>query len=52
MCWTKESLINWSKDAEKKGMFDVSELKNDLKDIDDNQRLIVSVGREISFFTE
>lgn len=33
-------------------MFDVSELKNDLKDIDDNQRLIVSVGREISFFTE
>lgn len=49
-CWTKESLINWSEDAEKKGVFDVSELKNDLKDIDDNQRLIVSVGREISFF--
>lgn len=49
-CWTKESLLNWSEEAARKESFDVSELESDLKGIDDKQRLVISVGREISFF--
>lgn len=50
VCWTKESLLNWSEEAARKESFDVSELESDLKGIDDKQRLVISVGREISFF--
>lgn len=50
VCWTKESLLNWSEEAARKDSFDVSELESDLKGIDDKQRLVISVGREISFF--
>ena len=45
--FSKKSLLGWSKNATN---FDVDNLEEDLKDLDDNQRLIVSFGRELSFF--
>lgn len=45
--FSKSSLLSWSEEVNN---FDVSGLEDDLKEIDDDQRLIVSFGREISFF--
>lgn len=45
--FSKKSLLGWSKNATN---FDIDNLEEDLKDLDDNQRLIVSFGRELSFF--
>lgn len=45
--FSKSSLLAWSEEVDN---FDVSGLEEDLKDLDDNQRLIVSFGREINFF--
>ena len=48
--FSKESFIKWTKEAASNGSFDVSGVKEDLKDLDNHQRLMVSFGREISFF--
>ncbi|MCR5736610.1 MAG: hypothetical protein K6G64_03055 [Eubacterium sp.] len=45
--FNKKTLLQWAKDAD---MFDTENLEKDMEGIDDEQRLIVSFGREISFF--
>ena len=47
--FSKESFIDWSKDEGIKKKYDISGVEEDLKDLDDDQRLMVSFGREISF---
>ena len=48
--FSKESFIEWSRDENIRNKFDVSGVEEDLKDLDDDQRLMVSFGSEISFF--
>lgn len=48
--FSKEALIGWSKGELIKQGFDVSKLEEELSDLEDGQRLIISFGREISFF--
>lgn len=48
--FSKESFIEWSRDENIRKKFDVSGVEEDIKDLDDDQRLMVSFGSEISFF--